>query len=144
MILGIGIDIVEIERIRDSHQKLGNHFIERFLLSSEIEYCLRHSANSRPDFLPIPRFELGLLILQDPFLLFFISKNFFCQPTRAAQKYVQTNKWHQKRGVFISTLLIAQTMKAFSLILSRIILRFKGRTLLRWWTTSRWPEISVL
>ena len=42
MILGIGIDIVEIERIRDSHQKLGNHFIERFLLSSEIEYCLRH------------------------------------------------------------------------------------------------------
>ncbi|MDP6795437.1 MAG: holo-ACP synthase [Verrucomicrobiota bacterium] len=43
MILGIGIDIVEIGRIRDSHQKLGNRFIERILLSSEIDYCLRHN-----------------------------------------------------------------------------------------------------
>ena len=42
MILGIGIDTVEIGRIRDSHEKLGDRFIERILLPAEIEYCLRH------------------------------------------------------------------------------------------------------
>ena len=42
MILGIGIDIIEIGRIRDSHQKYGDRFIERILLPSEIDYCLKH------------------------------------------------------------------------------------------------------
>ena len=42
MILGIGIDIIEIGRIRDSHQKLGDRFIERILLPAEIGYCLKH------------------------------------------------------------------------------------------------------
>ena len=42
MILGIGIDTIEIERIRDSHQKYGDRFIERILLPTEIDYCLRH------------------------------------------------------------------------------------------------------
>ena len=42
MILGIGIDIIEIGRIRDSHQKYGDRFIERILLPAEIDYCLKH------------------------------------------------------------------------------------------------------
>ena len=42
MILGIGIDTIEIERIRDSHQKYGDRFIERILLPTEIDYCLQH------------------------------------------------------------------------------------------------------
>ena len=42
MILGIGIDTVEIGRIRDSHQRLGDRFIERILLPAEIDYCLKH------------------------------------------------------------------------------------------------------
>ena len=42
MILGIGIDIIEIGRIRDSHQSLGDRFIERILLPAEIDYCLKH------------------------------------------------------------------------------------------------------
>ena len=42
MILGIGIDISEIGRIRDSHQKYGDRFIERILLPAEIDYCLKH------------------------------------------------------------------------------------------------------
>jgi len=42
MIGGIGIDTVEIGRIRDSHERLGDRFIERILLPAEIEYCLRH------------------------------------------------------------------------------------------------------
>ena len=42
MILGIGIDIIEIGRIRDSHERLGDRFIERILLPAEIDYCLNH------------------------------------------------------------------------------------------------------
>ena len=42
MILGIGIDTIEIERIRDSHQKYGDRFNERILLPTEIDYCLQH------------------------------------------------------------------------------------------------------
>ena len=42
MILGIGIDTIEIERIRDSHHKYGDRFIERILLPTEIDYCLQH------------------------------------------------------------------------------------------------------
>lgn len=42
MILGIGIDTIEIGRIRDSHERLGDRFIERILLPAEIDYCLKH------------------------------------------------------------------------------------------------------
>jgi holo-[acyl-carrier protein] synthase len=42
MILGIGIDTIEIGRIRDSHQRLGERFIERILLPAEIDYCLKY------------------------------------------------------------------------------------------------------
>lgn len=40
MILGIGIDIIEVARIKASHEKFGERFLQRILLPSEIEYCL--------------------------------------------------------------------------------------------------------
>jgi holo-[acyl-carrier protein] synthase len=42
MILGLGIDIIEVERIRLSHEKFGERFARRILRPSEIEYCLSH------------------------------------------------------------------------------------------------------
>jgi holo-[acyl-carrier protein] synthase len=42
MILGLGIDIIEVARIKASHEKFGERFARRILLPSEIEYCLGH------------------------------------------------------------------------------------------------------
>ena len=44
MIVGIGTDIVEVDRIRDSLKKFGEKFIDRILLPAEREYCLSHTA----------------------------------------------------------------------------------------------------
>ena len=41
-ILGLGIDIIEVERIRASHERFGERFLNRVLLPGEIEYCLKH------------------------------------------------------------------------------------------------------
>ena len=43
MILGIGVDIIEVSRIRDAYARLGDRFLRRILLDSEIAYCLAHS-----------------------------------------------------------------------------------------------------
>ncbi len=40
MILGIGIDIVEINRIQDSIERLGDKFLNKIFTKKEIEYCL--------------------------------------------------------------------------------------------------------
>lgn len=42
MILGTGIDIIEVERIQASHEKFGERFINRILRPGEIAYCLGH------------------------------------------------------------------------------------------------------
>jgi len=42
MILGVGIDIIEVARIQRSHEKYGGRFLERILLPNEIAYCLSH------------------------------------------------------------------------------------------------------
>jgi holo-[acyl-carrier protein] synthase len=42
MILGIGIDIIEVARIKASHEKFGERFASRILLPDEIAYCLSH------------------------------------------------------------------------------------------------------
>lgn len=42
MIIGTGIDIIEVERIRASCEKFGERFTARILLPSEIEYCFSH------------------------------------------------------------------------------------------------------
>lgn len=40
MILGLGIDLVEVARIRESHEKFGEGFLTRILRPAEIDYCL--------------------------------------------------------------------------------------------------------
>jgi holo-[acyl-carrier protein] synthase len=44
MILGVGIDIIEVARIEASYEKFGDRFLNRILLESEIAYCLSHKA----------------------------------------------------------------------------------------------------
>jgi holo-[acyl-carrier protein] synthase len=42
MILGVGIDIIEVARIASSYEKFGERFLNRLLLADEIAYCLSH------------------------------------------------------------------------------------------------------
>ncbi|MEI6193491.1 MAG: holo-ACP synthase [Verrucomicrobiota bacterium] len=42
MILGTGIDIIEVARIASSYEKFGEKFVNRILLPEEIVYCLSH------------------------------------------------------------------------------------------------------
>ena len=42
MILGNGIDIIEVARIASSFEKFGEKFVNRILLPDEIVYCLSH------------------------------------------------------------------------------------------------------
>ena len=44
MILGLGIDIIEVARIDGSYSRFGERFLERILLPGEIQYCLSHRA----------------------------------------------------------------------------------------------------
>ncbi len=40
MVLGLGIDIIEIERIKYSVDKFKDHFLNKIYTQSELEYCL--------------------------------------------------------------------------------------------------------
>lgn len=40
MVLGIGIDIIEIERIKESIEKLGDRFLNKLFTNKELEYCV--------------------------------------------------------------------------------------------------------
>jgi len=42
VILGVGIDIIEVARIRSSYERFGERFVNRILLPNEIAYCLSH------------------------------------------------------------------------------------------------------
>ena len=42
MILGVGIDIIEVARIASSYEKFGERFVNRILHPDEIAYCLSH------------------------------------------------------------------------------------------------------
>jgi holo-[acyl-carrier protein] synthase len=44
MILGVGIDIIEVARIQASYEKFGERFLNRILHPNEISYCLSHKA----------------------------------------------------------------------------------------------------
>jgi holo-[acyl-carrier protein] synthase len=46
MILGIGIDIIEVTRIAASYERFGDRFLKRILHPDEISYCLSHRAPS--------------------------------------------------------------------------------------------------
>ena len=40
MILGTGIDIIEVQRVEAAHKKFGERFLRRILRPAEMEYCL--------------------------------------------------------------------------------------------------------
>jgi len=42
VILGIGIDIIEVARIASSYERFGERFVNRILLPDEIAYCQSH------------------------------------------------------------------------------------------------------
>jgi holo-[acyl-carrier protein] synthase len=42
MILGVGIDIIEVARVKASHERFGKRFLKRLLLVDETAYCLKH------------------------------------------------------------------------------------------------------
>ena len=42
MILGIGIDIIEVARVKASYERFSERFLNRLLLADEIAYCLSH------------------------------------------------------------------------------------------------------
>ena len=42
MILGLGIDIIEVARVAASREKFGERFLNRILHPTEIAYCLSH------------------------------------------------------------------------------------------------------
>src|ERR1041385_8066346 len=42
MILGTGIDLIEVARIAASHEKFGDRFLQRILRPAEIAYCVSH------------------------------------------------------------------------------------------------------
>jgi phosphopantetheine--protein transferase-like protein len=41
MIVGIGVDLIEIERVKQAHLKFGQRFIDRLFTPAEAKYCLR-------------------------------------------------------------------------------------------------------
>jgi holo-[acyl-carrier protein] synthase len=45
MIIGIGIDIIEVKRINDMMEKYGDKFFKRVLTDKEIDYCKSYKAN---------------------------------------------------------------------------------------------------
>jgi holo-[acyl-carrier protein] synthase len=42
MIVGLGVDISEVDRIREAIEKHGNRFLQRVFTPAEIAYCNRH------------------------------------------------------------------------------------------------------
>ena len=42
MILGVGIDIIEVARIQSSYETFGERFLNRILRAGEIQYCLSY------------------------------------------------------------------------------------------------------
>ena len=49
MVIGIGIDIIEIDRIKSNVEKYGDEFLTKVFTSNEIEYC-RPKANKYQHF----------------------------------------------------------------------------------------------
>ena len=49
MIKGIGIDIIEIERIKEAVKKYGENFLRRVFTDNELKYCRRRKALRFPE-----------------------------------------------------------------------------------------------
>ncbi|HAB53481.1 MAG TPA: holo-[acyl-carrier-protein] synthase [Ignavibacteriales bacterium] len=41
MVIGIGIDIIEIDRIKESIEKFGDRFLNKIYTQKELDYCLK-------------------------------------------------------------------------------------------------------
>lgn len=41
MVLGVGTDLIEIERVHESIERFGDRFLQRIFTPGEIEYCRR-------------------------------------------------------------------------------------------------------
>jgi holo-[acyl-carrier protein] synthase len=50
MIVGTGIDVVEIERVARSIERYGSRFLERVYTAAEIAYCQRKRRNAAESF----------------------------------------------------------------------------------------------
>ena len=50
MVVGTGIDVVEIERVARSIERYGNRFLERVYTDGEIAYCQRKRRNAAESF----------------------------------------------------------------------------------------------
>ena len=42
MIIGLGIDLVEVARIENAWKRFGERFVDRILVSDELAYCMTH------------------------------------------------------------------------------------------------------
>lgn len=49
MIKGIGVDIIEVSRIKSSVEKYGDRFLNRIFTKKELEYCQAHKAIRFPE-----------------------------------------------------------------------------------------------
>jgi holo-[acyl-carrier protein] synthase len=43
MVIGLGIDIIEIDRIKDSVERYGDNFLNKIYTKTELEYCMKKS-----------------------------------------------------------------------------------------------------
>lgn len=50
MVLGVGTDLIEIERVQASIDRFGERFLERLFTPGEIAYCLRKKKNATESF----------------------------------------------------------------------------------------------
>jgi holo-[acyl-carrier protein] synthase len=50
MVVGTGIDVVEIERVAHSIERYGSRFLERVYTAAEIAYCQRKRRNAAESF----------------------------------------------------------------------------------------------
>jgi holo-[acyl-carrier protein] synthase len=44
LILGTGIDIIEVDRVEAAHKRFGERFVQRILRPAELEYCFSHKS----------------------------------------------------------------------------------------------------
>ena len=49
MIKGVGIDIIEIDRIKDAVERFGDSFLSKVFTSGEIKYCQRRKSYGFPE-----------------------------------------------------------------------------------------------
>ncbi|MBB5318386.1 holo-ACP synthase [Tunturibacter empetritectus] len=50
MVLGVGTDLIETKRIKESIDRYGERFLERVFTAGEIAYCIRKKKNAAESF----------------------------------------------------------------------------------------------